>query len=58
MDKLDTGLEARGQAQDAEAVEVQERARGLQYIKVTPEFDRYHADSRYKAILQQMGLPE
>jgi hypothetical protein len=36
----------------------QERARGLQYIKVTPELDKFHADPRYKAVLQKMGLPE
>jgi len=36
---------------------LQERARGLQYIKVTPELDSFHADARYRAILQRMGLP-
>jgi Tfp pilus assembly protein PilF len=37
---------------------LQERARGLQYIKVTPELDSLHSDPRYKAVLKAMGLPE
>ncbi len=39
-------------------ISVQERGRGLQYIKVTPELDKFHSDPRYNAVLQKMGLPE
>ena len=36
---------------------LQERGRGLQYIKVTPELDPLHSDPRYRAVLKQMDLP-
>jgi hypothetical protein len=36
---------------------LKEQAQGLQYIKVTRELDSLRPDPRYRAILQQMGLP-
>ena len=35
-----------------------ERSRGMRIIKVHPALDPFRSDSRYRAILQRMGLPE
>jgi len=39
-------------------VALAEKSNGMEVIKGVPQFDPYHSDPRFKAILHKMGLPE